>query len=149
MLAQLPYHRMVLRESLRMYPAAPIRGRTLQADVTLASYVHAARRELRASRPTLCAPLTLHGVAWRCQLASCVCSGAVIPKGWDAAVNFYALHRHPAYWPDPEVGWAGRARRVLRDTRRRLREWADDVGAWAWAWHRWGGGELSARCWCG
>ena len=34
-LGKLVYHRMVLKEALRLYPSAPLRGRTLRKDITL------------------------------------------------------------------------------------------------------------------
>jgi cytochrome P450 len=63
-LANLPYLRMVVDESMRLYPPAWGISREAQSDDVL--------------------------------------GGFRLPKGWLAFVIPYVLHRHPAYWEDPE-----------------------------------------------
>jgi cytochrome P450 len=63
-LANLPYLRMVLDESMRLYPPAWGFSRQAMADDELGGYR--------------------------------------LPKGWLAFIIPWVMHRHPAYWSDPE-----------------------------------------------
>ena len=64
-LANLPYLRMVVDESMRLYPPAWGFSRQAMSDDEL--------------------------------------GGFRLPQGWLAFVIPYVLHRHPAYWPDPDA----------------------------------------------
>lgn len=62
---RLPYTAMVVKEAMRLYPAAPIVGRLAVRDTEV--------------------------------------DGHVIPSGANVVTSAWVTHRHPRYWPDPEV----------------------------------------------
>lgn len=69
-LDRLPYLTQVLKEAMRLYPAAPVIGRKAVAATEI--------------------------------------GGHVVPAGADVILAPWVTHRHPAYWPDPDLFDPGR-----------------------------------------
>lgn len=80
-LQEMKYLEMVIKETLRKYPAVPIIGRKCDHDIEYGKIVH---------------------IRLICNLNEIISDGMKIPKGSTVGIVPYVLHREEDTFPDPE-----------------------------------------------